>query len=484
MSLEHQMNVLNSVTNGVNDKNNEALLFDEVLERSIIASLLNGRFKYYQISDEITESDFTVFEYNKIFKVCKYLSENNIAGTPHDVDQALKKYNDQSKITLLFLETLASEDKDKTFEIKNSIEYLKLYSSRRKIKSILEKAQEKLKKGEDSVSLMQDTVNALSNINDSKNELYNLYDKVEEIPDLIDKRFDHKDTFIIKTGIKEFDDMVRLKRSNLVVVGAKTGSGKTTFCLNIARNMALNGVKVYFISTEMDSEEVNDKIMAISSGVELDKITGGLINTREEIYKKDVQAIGEAMMQFENSRFIVEIGTGMTYEDIKMRCKQLKETGGLDVVIIDYIQRLKLPGKQGRYDETTELSNRLKDMALELNLCVFEISQFSRDGMKNSTKNQRPTITSFKESGSIENDANVALLLYRESTDDKIKDKDRHQQSNEVELIVAKNRMGATGNVGLFMHLPNNRMWGKYDHEQWTSTHVDKINDTIKELTI
>lgn len=481
MGLEKQMKSLNAVSNGKVQDENKIQLYDEALERFALGSILRGSIKFFDLANYISDEDFYLIQHKQLFNICRDLSNTDNEINVLNIDHTLKQQNSRSGITLNFLTNLFKEELDKIYSPEELSKLLKAFTKKRITKQAAENAIHEIEKGA-SVSDVVGTMNQqLIRLEDKPKTLYNFNENWNLIGERIEARFNNKTILSLDSGMSELNQKVKFRKSNLVVIGAKTGTGKTTFCLNLAHHMAIDNKKVLFISTEMNSEEIDDKIIAIGGGVELVDLSSGMIDPKGEKMKD----VGKVLMQYEDKNLFIDTSPYQTFEMIKNRAKQLINSTGLDVIFVDYIQRLKLPGKQSRYDEVTNLSNIFKDLAQELNVCIFLISQFSRDGIRQNTKNQIPTINSFKESGSIENDANVALLLYRESEDDKVKAKNSANiDKNKIKIIIAKNRMGPTGDFDMYVHPATNRMWCAIDHLDWTRRYIDCIDVDSDELTI
>ncbi len=245
----------------------------------------------------------------------------------------------------------------------------------------------------------------------------------------------------ISTGIGDLDRTITgLNRTDLILLAARPGMGKTSFALNIAKNAAVRGKKrVVFFSLEMSREQLASRLLsseALISGTTLR--TGKL--TKDEwsrlIPASDV--LGAADMYLDDT-------PGLTVPAIKAKLRRLKN---VDLVIIDYLQLMSGARRtDNRVQEISEITRNLKIMAKELNVPVITLSQLSRESEKRA--DHRPQLSDLRDSGSIEQDADIVLFLYREGYYDKNTEENSDTDKNSGECLVAKNRHGETGTISL-----------------------------------
>src|SRR5918997_7076471 len=275
----------------------------------------------------------------------------------------------------------------------------------------------------------------------------------------------------IATGLRDLDrDMGGLQRSDLVILAGRPGMGKTALATNIAFNIAkayqgekqpdgtiktANGGIVGFFSLEMSAEQLATRIIAEQSGVPSFKIRRGSI-TEADFYK-----ITEAARDMQTVPFHIDQTGGISIAQLAARARRLKRQRGLDVLVVDYIQLLSGSAKKSdsRVQEVTEITTGLKALAKELDVPILALSQLSRQ--VESRDDKRPQLSDLRESGSIEQDADVVMFVYREEyylknrepkpgTDEYIKwENEMNEMRGKAEVIVAKQRHGPTGSVSL-----------------------------------
>lgn len=250
----------------------------------------------------------------------------------------------------------------------------------------------------------------------------------------------------ISTGYADLDRVLSgLNRSDLILIGARPAMGKTSFALNLARNVSgLAKKKVLFFSLEMSNEQLAQRVLATEARVSSMKMRSGDIQADEWVL------IGKAISALNSCELYFDDTSSITVPEMKAKVRRL---GGVDCVIIDYlslIEGTKRNKNENRVQEVSEITRNLKMMAKDLNIPIVCCAQLSR-GTEGRGKSHRPQLADLRESGSIEQDADIVLMLYRPDyysgeRDDAPED-DEDIDVNRVEVIVAKNRHGETGTV-------------------------------------
>lgn len=244
----------------------------------------------------------------------------------------------------------------------------------------------------------------------------------------------------IPTGFVDLDYKTSgLQPSDLILVAARPSMGKTAFVLNIAQYMAFRKDRsVAIFSLEMSKEQLVNRLFALESKVDSQSIRTG--NLQDEDWAKLIEGAGI----IGNSRLIIDDTPGISISELRSKCRKFKLEQGLDVVIIDYLQLMTGSGRgsDSRQQEISDISRALKGVARELNVPVVALSQLSRAVEKRDDK--RPMLSDLRESGAIEQDADVVMFIYR----DDYYHKDT-ENKNMAEIIIAKQRNGPIGTVNL-----------------------------------
>ncbi len=246
----------------------------------------------------------------------------------------------------------------------------------------------------------------------------------------------------IPTGFSLLDKyMTGLNRSDLILIGARPAMGKTSFALNIARNVAVQAKKkVVFFSLEMGKEQLAQRMLSTEARVEGRKLRTG------ELTDDDWQRIAEATVTLSGAELYFDDTANITVPEMKSRVRKMRD---VDCVIIDYLQLMTGTKRtESRVQEVSEITRSLKLMAKDLRIPVITCSQLSRS-TEGRGKSHKPQLSDLRESGSIEQDADIVLMLYRESYYDSEKDETVVVDNDKAQVIIAKNRHGGTGEVDL-----------------------------------
>ena len=246
----------------------------------------------------------------------------------------------------------------------------------------------------------------------------------------------------IPTGYKDFDAITNgLKKSDLILLAARPGVGKTSFAMNIAINSAVNeGKRIAIFSLEMSKEQLMQRALASLAKVNLGHILRGNMDSEE--WKR----VWTAEKKLAQSGIYVDDSSMVTPFDIISKCRKLKMTEGLDLIVIDYLQLMTMGknNRESRTQEVSDLTRTLKIAAKELNVPIILLSQLSR--AVEVREDHRPVLSDLRESGSIEQDADIVLFLYNP---DKYNDVITEDEPGTVYLLISKHRSGSTGEVKL-----------------------------------
>lgn len=257
----------------------------------------------------------------------------------------------------------------------------------------------------------------------------------------------------LPTGYREFDKMTAgLQPDNLIILAARPAVGKTAFALNIAQNVATStDTSVAIFSLEMSAESLVNRMLCAEGSINANHLRTGQLDEGEW------QNLIVAMGALSNTSIFIDDTPGIKMAEIRAKCRRLaKEKGNLGLVVIDYLQLIEGSNQESRQQEVSEISRQLKKLAKELSVPILALSQLSRGVEQRQDK--RPVLSDIRESGSIEQDADIVAFLYRDdyyergeskSEEDGDDQDSLNQDVGEVELIIEKNRAGARGTVKL-----------------------------------
>ena len=256
----------------------------------------------------------------------------------------------------------------------------------------------------------------------------------------------------LSSGFKKVNEVtLGLQRGDLMILAARPSVGKSAYAINLALNVAKeNNAHVAFFSLEMSIEQLMMRIYAKAAEVALTKIRTG------DLTPEDLILLGLARQELANTNLYFDETSSNNLSDIRTKCRQLKNEGKLDFVVIDYLQLITTKSNRGsRQEEVSQISRNLKTLARDLEVPVLALSQLSRS--IEGREDKRPVLADLRESGSIEQDADVVMFLYRRSDVEGVEKtdeegnmnmrEDRHNEVQELVLSIAKNRQGALANI-------------------------------------
>ncbi len=276
-----------------------------------------------------------------------------------------------------------------------------------------------------------------------KDLVLNTYEKIEY-------RYEHKDELTgVPTNFYELDAMLNgLQKSDLIILAARPAMGKTAFALNIAQNVALKAkVPVAIFSLEMSKDQLMQRMLCSEAEIDSQRVKTG------NMQSKDWEKLANAMNAFAQAPIYIDDTSGCTITDIRAKCRRLKmEEKDLGLILIDYLQLMESAGREDRMQQISAISRGLKILAKELDVPVIALSQLSR--AVESRTDKRPMLSDLRESGSIEQDADIVMFIYRDEYYRKPEDGEEEGQAKaaskgESEIIIAKHRNGSVGTVKL-----------------------------------
>jgi len=274
----------------------------------------------------------------------------------------------------------------------------------------------------------------------ASNGFISIRDVLMEVFERVEFLYSHKGGSTgIPSGFNDLDKMTSgFQRSDLIIVAARPSVGKTAFALNIAQNVGVRAKEtVAIFSLEMGAAQLVQRMICAEANVDATRLRSGFLEGDD--WEKLTMAIGS----LSEADIYIDDSPSVTVADIRAKCRRLKQEKGLGMILIDYLQLIQGRGKgDNRQQEVSEISRTLKQIARELNVPVIALSQLSRGVEQRQDK--RPMMSDLRESGSIEQDADIVAFLYRDDYYDK-----ESEKKNIIEIIIAKQRNGPVGTVEL-----------------------------------
>ena len=279
-----------------------------------------------------------------------------------------------------------------------------------------------------------------------RGELPDIKQHVNDAIDAIEKLYQNKGEVTgVPTGFKILDNMTSgMHPSEMIVIAARPSMGKTALAMNIAEHVAVDkNIPVAVFSLEMSAQQLVQRLLCSRARVNLQSIRTGLLP------KNAHQSLFKVSQEYGNSKMLIDDTAGLSINELRAKSRRLMDKHGLGLIVIDYLQLLKSPSKRGqenRQIEIAEISGGIKALAKELKIPIIVLAQLNRKSEDRG--DGKPRISDLRESGSIEQDADVVGLLYRSAYYAK-DDEEKSEKGGEAELIIAKQRNGPTGEVPL-----------------------------------
>lgn len=292
-------------------------------------------------------------------------------------------------------------------------------------------------------ALLDDAERRILQLSDTKNrgDFASVGAVVEVTLDKITKLYENKAGLTgLPTGFRDLDRMTSgLQPSDLILVAARPSMGKTAFTLNIAQNVGVRQHKtVAFFSLEMSQEQLVQRLLCQIAHIDSQKLRTGQLNSDEEWTR-----LTDACDKLYESPIYIDDTPGISVAEMRSKARRLKSEHGLDLIIVDYLQLMQGRNAESRQQEISEISRSLKALARELKVPLIALSQLSRS--VESRQDKRPMLSDLRESGALEQDADIVSFLYREDYYDK-----ETENQHITEVILAKHRNGPVGSVKLY----------------------------------
>lgn len=275
-----------------------------------------------------------------------------------------------------------------------------------------------------------------------KREFVPIWDAVSDYYDEIEKLLElGTGTVGIPTGFKALDGLLSgFQKSDLVVFAGRPGMGKTSWILTVALHAARLGKRVAIFTMEMGVEQMVQRLLSMETGIRITQLRTADINSREQT------RLTEAIGRISNLPIFIDDTPSITPTEMRTKCRRLQHEYGLDIVMVDYMQLMSAGRayQNNRVQEISYISRSLKELARELNVCVLSTAQLSRAVEQRQEK--RPQLSDLRESGTIEQDADAVMFLYR----DEVYNPDTTEFPNQADVMLSKHRHGPTGTVQLY----------------------------------
>ena len=415
-------------------------------EQSVLGAILIKKEALAEVQEILQPDDFYREAHRIVYHAIEDLFVNNEAVDIVTLTEQLRKKNQLDKVGgIAFVTALANSVPTAA----NVVHHAKIVREKAELRNLIDAATEiasNAYEGADEVEEIMDAAEKriLSVAAGRRNgDFEPLKSIIMRAIGRISALYDSKEGLTgLPTGFKDLDNLTSgLQASDLVLVAARPSMGKTAFTLNIAANASLKGYSVAFFSLEMSKEQLVQRLLCSEGGIDAQRLRTGQLVVEEW---GDLISTADRISR---AKLYIDDTPGITVMDLRSKSRRLKAEHGLDLIIIDYLQLMQGRGgsvrmSDNRQQEISDISRSLKALARELNVPVVALSQLSRGVESRQVK--KPMLSDLRESGSLEQDADIVMFLYREDYYDQDTD-----NKNITEVIIAKHRNGPVDTVSL-----------------------------------
>ena len=416
-------------------------------EQALLGGLMLDNQAWDKVADRVSEADFYRPDHRLIFVAIKELANRNEPRDAVTLSEYLERREQLTEVGGLgYLGTLAKD----TPSAANVIAYADIVRERGLLRELIEA-------GNEIAASAYRTEGRLAKdlVDDAERRVFEIAQRGErrgagfvKLSDVLSDTVNHLDTLHqakgditgVPSGFKEFDQLTAgLQKGDLVVIAGRPSMGKTSMAMNIAENAAFNKLHLptAIFSMEMSTEQLAFRLISSLGQVNQSHLRNGRFSD------DDWPRINGAIQQMGEAPLFIDDSAALTPTDLRARARRLKREHGLELIVVDYLQLMAVPGtKENRATEISEISRSLKALAKELQLPIIALSQLNRSVEQRT--NKKPVMSDLRESGAIEQDADVIVFIYREE----VYDADTPRKGI-AEINVAKQRNGPTGEFRL-----------------------------------
>ena len=424
-------------------------------EESVLGSLLIDKDAIVKIADWLSTEDFYKRKNSQIYRA---MLDLYAAGDPIDVLSVITRLKEKEQLEGVGGETAVTHLATVVPTAGNVVHYGRVVqragTRRRLISAAADISDVAYNQEEDIETVMDEAERKLFGVSQSHK-----HQKFIQLSEALEDAFTRIDALHksdgglrgVSTGFQSLDrKLAGWQKSDLIILAARPSVGKTTLALDFARHAALTGAKVGIFSLEMSKDQLVDRLLAAHAHVDLWRLrTGKLQQTGGEF--DDFERIAEAMGELSQAPIYIDDNASANVMGMRTMARRLEAEHGLDLLIIDYLQLMESSKySDNRVQEVSDISRNLKKLAIELDVPILALSQLSR--AVEMRTDQKPKLSDLRESGSIEQDADVVMFLHRQPFDS---EDGQRPEVLEVDLLIEKHRNGPTGEIPLNFHTKN-----------------------------
>jgi replicative DNA helicase len=420
-------------------------------ERAILGAILLDNFAYNQAAESLRAEDFSLDSHRRLYLRMMELAESN---RPIDFVTLTEQLGQHKEIEAVGGVAYVTSLTDGLPRVKNIEQYVKIVKDKALLRNLIHAASNAIQQAYEQESPAEEIIDS------AESAIFQIAEtRISQgflgIPEIVKSSFGSIDKLYeqgqritgLETHFEDLDNLTSgLQKSDLIIIAARPSMGKTAFAINIAENAAVRDNKVVGVfSLEMSRESLLLRLLCSQARVDSHKLRTGFLS--REDYSKLVTGLGALV----EAPIFIDDTPGISLSEMRAKCRRLQQSQGrLDLIIVDYLQLVAAAPAGGgrRYENRTQevsaISRGLKALAKEMRCPVISLSQLSR-APENRTGNNRPQLADLRESGAIEQDADVVAFIFREE----VYKQDDPDLEGKAELIIAKQRNGPTGTVHL-----------------------------------
>lgn len=417
-------------------------------EQSVLGSMFLSKYAQQTCLELLDASQFYLDSHRKIFNAIKFLLESN---KPVDITTLTSELDNRKELNQIGGVEYLAEITSLVPSAANIDEYIRIVSEKATLRNLIDTAIEIETEGYQGTNSLGDILDTAekkilnvvktkkgSEFRDIQNILYKTQSDLEKLSQ------NKGEITGIPSGFYDLDKVTSgFHENELIIIAARPAMGKTAFALNMATNMAINSNKsVAIFNMEMGAEQLALRMLSSIGQIEGYKLRNG------RLQHADWKRVNEAISRLSDKNLFIDDTPGITIGEIRAKCRRLYSSDkGLDIVIIDYLQLISGSAKYAgnRQQEIAEISRSLKTLAMELQIPIIALAQLSRS--VDSRDDKRPILSDLRESGSIEQDADIVAFLYRDDYYNKESSIDEY--TSRSEFIIGKHRNGPTTTIDL-----------------------------------
>lgn len=439
-------------------------------ERSVLGALILNGEAWDKVADVVIEEDFYRNDHRLIFRAIEHLSEKNAPRDAVTVSERIESAGDLAETGGLgYLVELAEQ----TPSASNVVAYAKIVRERSVLRQLISTCNSVA-----DLAFRPDGMGVADILDSAESQMFAIADqtsrsvagltKVGDIMQLTKVKLEELGSNPsaltgVSTGYKDLDGLTSgLQKSDLIILAGRPSMGKTSFAMNIVENVALSQeLPVAMFSMEMPGEQLCMRMIASLSKIELNRVRNGQLNDADW-----ARITSATNILHQHSRIFIDETPAMSPTEVRARCRRLaREQGGIALVVIDYLQLMQTGNRtENRATEISEISRSLKALAKELTVPVIALSQLNRS--LEQRPDRRPIMSDLRESGAIEQDADVIAFVYRDEVYNP-----ESPDKGTAEILIRKQRNGPTGMIRLTF----NGMWTRFDN--YASEHYGGVQD-------